>query len=216
MPMRLSNPYAAKFSREPVWAARPLCNAASSWRWQGRLVLPLHSVRERMSSLGNFPERVRDVCRAGAGDRAVEPRDRGVESLPQLPRPPSASARAKLIWWFGVFGAGHRTPEQTSGVSVLPRHLLALGRGRQVAKPAREASVGRRELVGAHRIRPGVAGVADGSHDVGALRVEFVVYGHGGWLFVVRLIVLLGRILFRPRFGAPNRFPAPKVLRAGT
>jgi hypothetical protein len=31
--------------------------------------------------------------------------------------------------------------------------------------------------------------VADGSHDVGALVVEFVVYGHGGSLCFVRLIV---------------------------
>jgi hypothetical protein len=43
--------------------------------------------------------------------------------------------------------------------------------------------------MGAHGIRPRVTCVADGSHDVGALVVEFVVYGHGGSLCFVRLIV---------------------------
>jgi hypothetical protein len=169
-----------------------------------------------MSSLGDLPKRIRDVSRAGAGDRAVQPGDGGVESLPELRGTSSAGTRAKLIWRFRILGARDRAPEQASGVSVLPGHLLALGRRRQIAQPAREAGARRRELVGAHGIRPAVTRVPNGSHDVGALAIEFVVYGHGGWLFVLRATACLSPILVRTRLGAPDWFPTPKVLRAGT
>ena len=65
-----------------------------------------------------------------------EPRDGGVETLPQVFWPAPAGVGPELVWRRRILGSGHRPPQQPGSVGVLPRDLLGGGGVRQVLRSA--------------------------------------------------------------------------------
>src|SRR5436190_1744121 len=94
----------------------------------GRLVLAGHRVGESARRLLYLSEGVGDVGSTRARDRAIQSRDGRVEAIPELARSPPTRTGSQFIGGFGMFGPGHRTPQQSRRMGVLPCDLLPLRR----------------------------------------------------------------------------------------